>query len=593
MAVELLEFKIFALSAVMLTSLAGVLPPILRPGMGKGGAHPSYWFFLMRSFTAGVMLSLAFVHIISEAFEVMDGLCGKYPIASVFVMSGLVLMICVERGALDFMSRNDDGHGHQMSSQEFVCCQSDMHQHSHGCIRHAHHNSSDHTQPLQEKLMSRCCKGLVPGSHLPAELEDECAEEDGSGESHQEHSHDHAEIQQESKRGDLESDLLEGGKKPKPPELMLGMLEVGVIMHSLIIGMDLGVMSQRPSAIVGLVVALCFHQFFEGLGLGTCISYVVHDSRSRISKNKLLIMVSSFALTFPLGVASGIVFSTIPTFRPGSEFQRWIQGSLDGISGGILVYLGLVHFIAGTLMYLKEPPGETYARFARDFAVSIDPNLDINQSFKRVISSLPPLDYSNLPEDEEKVLEMEKAWWKEAVSQVVGEEAAGSEHAPSKNFDGYFEALFHHFGKGTAWALYADRWLCWMELKEEQVTELASFMVLPKSARALKPQEEAFAAAVRAADEVWGGENQSSRMLRCLHVGDSIPCDVEGALRCGIHAVCVDRKGKHSDGLPQYPSEQHDVVADLSKVPEIAERVHPRILFSKQQSFIKSLDDIS
>mmetsp|Transcript_18068 Transcript_18068/g.59350 ORF Transcript_18068/g.59350 Transcript_18068/m.59350 type:complete len:261 (-) Transcript_18068:9-791(-) len=260
-------------------------------------------------------------------------------------------------------------------------------------------------------------------------------------------------------------------------------------------------------------------------------------------------------------------------------------------------------------MYLKEPPGETYARFARDFAVSIDPNLDINQSFKRVISSLPPLDYSNLPEDEEKVLEMEKAWWKEAVSQVVGEEAAGSE-----NFDGYFEALFHHFGKGTAWALYPEATTCLQELRERgwevgilsnfdarlelilrdlKVTELASFMVLPKSARALKPQEEAFAAAVRAADEVWGGENQSSRMLRCLHVGDSIPCDVEGALRCGIHAVCVDRKGKHSDGLPQYPSEQHDVVADLSKVPEIAERVHPRILFSKQQSFIKSLDDIS
>eukprot|EP00960_Hanusia_phi_P073205 767958-Hanusia_phi.AAC.3 len=348
----------------MITSLAGVLPPILRPGLGKGGSHPTFWFFLMRSFTAGVMLSLAFVHIIAESFEVMDGLCGKYPIAAVMVMAGLVLMICVERGALDLMTRNDDGHGHQMSSQEFVCCQSDMHQHSHGCIRHAHHNSSDHTQPLQEKLMSPCCKGLVPGSHLPADLEDDCMQEQCSSvETSMEHCHDHDEIQQESRECKLESNLLEGGKNRKPPQLMLGMLEVGVIMHSVIIGTDLGVMTQRPSAIVGLVIALCFHQFFEGLGLGTCISYVVQESGGNISKNKvdlsfflscaqpltrwgqLVILVCSFALTFPLGVVTGIFLSTFPNFESGGlqpngrqpPFQR--APALDD---------GAVHYLWGS-----------------------------------------------------------------------------------------------------------------------------------------------------------------------------------------------------------------------------------------------------
>ena len=61
---------------------------------------------------------------------------------------------------------------------------------------------------------------------------------------------------------------------------MLGMLQFGIVVHSVIIGMDLGVRTQKPSAIVGLMIALCFHQFFEGLGLGSCIAYVMHEHGS-------------------------------------------------------------------------------------------------------------------------------------------------------------------------------------------------------------------------------------------------------------------------------------------------------------------------
>lgn len=51
------------------------------------------------------------------------------------------------------------------------------------------------------------------------------------------------------------------------------MLEVGIIVHSVIIGLALGA-SRSVSTIKPLIVALCFHQFFEGMGLGTCISEV-------------------------------------------------------------------------------------------------------------------------------------------------------------------------------------------------------------------------------------------------------------------------------------------------------------------------------
>ncbi|CAN0919706.1 Zinc transporter 1 [Linum grandiflorum] len=48
-------------------------------------------------------------------------------------------------------------------------------------------------------------------------------------------------------------------------------LEVGIVVHSVIIGISLGA-SESPKTIRPLVVALSFHQFFEGMGFGGCIS---------------------------------------------------------------------------------------------------------------------------------------------------------------------------------------------------------------------------------------------------------------------------------------------------------------------------------
>uniref|UniRef100_A0A453QTK0 Uncharacterized protein n=2 Tax=Aegilops tauschii subsp. strangulata TaxID=200361 RepID=A0A453QTK0_AEGTS len=55
-------------------------------------------------------------------------------------------------------------------------------------------------------------------------------------------------------------------------------LEMGIVSHSVIIGLSLGV-SQSPCTIKPLVLHVNFHQFFEGFALGGCIS----ELSSRIS----------------------------------------------------------------------------------------------------------------------------------------------------------------------------------------------------------------------------------------------------------------------------------------------------------------------
>ncbi len=50
----------------------------------------------------------------------------------------------------------------------------------------------------------------------------------------------------------------------------LQVLETGIALHSVLIGIALGV-SNSPCTIRPLLVALTFHQFFEGVALGSCL----------------------------------------------------------------------------------------------------------------------------------------------------------------------------------------------------------------------------------------------------------------------------------------------------------------------------------
>ncbi|KAK9134558.1 hypothetical protein Syun_013888 [Stephania yunnanensis] len=55
-------------------------------------------------------------------------------------------------------------------------------------------------------------------------------------------------------------------------------LELGIVVHSVVIGLSLGA-SNNTCTIKPLVAILCFHQMFEGMGLGGCILQQVPSLR--------------------------------------------------------------------------------------------------------------------------------------------------------------------------------------------------------------------------------------------------------------------------------------------------------------------------
>lgn len=101
--------------------------------------------------------------------------------------------------------------------------------------------------------------------------------------SHMEHGH-YTPVETLEKEGGSSAWSIElaggGGEVQRVEELMRlkqrlvsQVLEIGIIFHSVIIGVTMG-MSQNVCTIRPLVVALSFHQIFEGLGLGGCIAQV-------------------------------------------------------------------------------------------------------------------------------------------------------------------------------------------------------------------------------------------------------------------------------------------------------------------------------
>ncbi|XP_043688935.1 fe(2+) transport protein 1-like [Telopea speciosissima] len=118
-------------------------------------------------------------------------------------------------------------------------------------------------------------------------------------------------------------------------------LELGIVVHSVIIGLSLGA-SMNPCTIGPLIAALCFHQLFEGMGLGGCILQAEYDNKMKA------IMVFFFSATTPFGILLGIGLSNV--YSDNSPTALIVVGILNGSSAGLLNYMALVDLLASDFM---------------------------------------------------------------------------------------------------------------------------------------------------------------------------------------------------------------------------------------------------
>jgi zinc transporter 1/2/3 len=120
----------------------------------------------------------------------------------------------------------------------------------------------------------------------------------------------------------------------KDHNVKLYVIEIAIAVHSVIIGFGFGATdTSRGTDIEVLMLAFCFHQFFEGIGLSVAVS---HSSLDVAMVAKFGVF---FAVTFPIGVMIGI-FSSV------SDSQQLLQGIANALAAGILIQASLVEMIA-------------------------------------------------------------------------------------------------------------------------------------------------------------------------------------------------------------------------------------------------------
>ncbi|KAI9507638.1 ZIP-like iron-zinc transporter [Russula earlei] len=122
----------------------------------------------------------------------------------------------------------------------------------------------------------------------------------------------------------------------------VAILEFGVILHSVLIGLTLAV-DERFKV---LFIVVIFHQMFEGLGVGSRLAFLVlpHKYRHVPYLGSFL-----YGITTPIGIAAGLGVQT--TYNPGSTRATMVSGILDSLSAGILLYTGFVELLAHEFLF--------------------------------------------------------------------------------------------------------------------------------------------------------------------------------------------------------------------------------------------------
>lgn len=129
-------------------------------------------------------------------------------------------------------------------------------------------------------------------------------------------------------------------------QLQCFLLEAGIVFHSVFIGMSLSV-ATGPNFVVFLI-AICFHQCFEGIALGSRIVGIQHPRSSWTPWGMVLV----FGLTTPVGQAIGLYFHT--RFDPLSQEGLLIVGFTNAISSGLLLFAGIHQLLAQDFLSEKS-----------------------------------------------------------------------------------------------------------------------------------------------------------------------------------------------------------------------------------------------
>lgn len=295
--------RISAIFVILIVSSAATFFPVLAKRAPRLRI-PLYVYLFAKYFGAGVIVATAFIHLLDPAYDEigpascvgMTGHWADYSWCPAIVLTSLIMVFLLDFGAERYVEKKyglcrDDPEPIMASGVE-------VNQLS---LRRS--NSNSHSQ-----------------STSALDAKDKQAKE-------------------------VESQSMDEGAMERSFRQQIAaflILEFGVIFHSVIIGLNLGVAGDEFATLYPVLV---FHQSFEGLGIGARMSSIPFRKGSWLP----WALCTAYGLTTPISIAIGLGVRT--TYNPGSFTANVVSGVLDAISAGILIYTGLVELLARDFLF--------------------------------------------------------------------------------------------------------------------------------------------------------------------------------------------------------------------------------------------------
>lgn len=293
---------------------------------------PLKFLFVVRHFGTGVLLATAFVHLLPTAFISLTNPClpsfwnedypaitGAIALASVFAITTIEMLLSPGRKACCSRIDNAEFVAQNMTAStatELAGGKEPGPLHGRTKLGRSYSNGRGFTRMIVENTTTgrvgaqEDAISSQPAADVADKIEQESVIEDDS--------HD----EQKRKRAALQCVLL----------------EIGILFHSVFIGMALAVAVGQNLVI--LLVAIAFHQLFEGLALGSRIATVGWEKRPL----QPWLMALAYGCTTPIGQALGIATHTL--YDPNSQVGLLVVGIMNAISSGLLTYTSLVDLLS-------------------------------------------------------------------------------------------------------------------------------------------------------------------------------------------------------------------------------------------------------
>ncbi|KAF2727465.1 Zinc/iron permease [Polyplosphaeria fusca] len=376
-----------AVFIVFIASAGGCGFPVMAKKV-KWMKIPPALFFFCKHFGTGVLIATAFVHLLPTAFASLNDPClpelftDKYPaMPGVIMMGSLFLLFIVEM----WLNAKTGGHSHgSATGEEFAGgAAPGVQQAFNNPIRRVESYDSQITManryPDEKK---NWVENTYPANNFPFKNDDglEAKSEmppwfivfyeqyvrqrdemvqmlNRAVPSLPSYGHQQSQQNAVQQQSVFEDDVEQGAVDPmvlKKQSMQITLIEGGILFHSVFVGMTISI---TADGFIILLIAIVFHQMFEGLGLGSRIAAVPYPKGSW----KPWLLVIAFGTTAPIGQAIGLI--TRGSYDPNSAFGLIIVGVFNAISSGLLIYAALVDLLAED--FLSEEAQHTLTGSAR------------------------------------------------------------------------------------------------------------------------------------------------------------------------------------------------------------------------------------